>query len=77
MNDLENIPLGLIILWVNVICDGNAYVTSICSMIFATSRIAHTILYAYSIQPFRSIAFTVGTLSIFVASINLIIGSVA
>ena len=75
MNDLENIPLGLIILWVNPMCDANGVVTSLCAIIFVICRILHTILYAYSLQPFRSISFTIGLLSIFVASINLIIGS--
>ena len=75
MNDLENIPIGLIILWVNPLCEANGIVTSICAIVFVTCRILHTILYAYSLQPFRSIAFTIGVLSIFAASINLIIGS--
>ena len=75
MNDLENIPIGLIILWVNPLCEANGIVTSICAISFVVCRILHTILYAYSLQPFRSIAFTIGVLSIFAASINLIIGS--
>eukprot|EP01084_Bolivina_argentea_P055122 101074_1 len=70
MNDLENIPLGLIILWVNIICNSNPYVTATCSVIFTVSRLFHTILYAYSIQPFRSIAFTIGSFAIFAAGIN-------
>ena len=75
MNDLENIPMGLIILWVNPLCDANGIVTSICAIIFAVCRIAHTIFYLYSLQPFRSIAYFIGVLSIFAAGINLIIGS--
>eukprot|EP00483_Globobulimina_turgida_P000954 UN00956 len=75
MNDLENIPLGLIIIWVNIICESNAYVTSICAVLFTASRVSYTLFYVYSLQPFRSIAYTIGALSIFTVAINLLIGS--
>merc|ERR1712083_10318 len=75
MNDLENIPLGLIILWASPICNTNTAVTAICSVMFMMARVAHTLLYAYSIQPFRSIAFGIASTSILAAAINLVIGS--
>eukprot|EP00484_Ammonia_sp_Unknown_P028551 CAMPEP_0197036038 /NCGR_PEP_ID=MMETSP1384-20130603/13659_1 /TAXON_ID=29189 /ORGANISM="Ammonia sp." /LENGTH=179 /DNA_ID=CAMNT_0042466165 /DNA_START=31 /DNA_END=570 /DNA_ORIENTATION=+ len=75
MNDLENIPIGLIILWVNLICDANGVVTSVCTILFVFCRIMHTVLYAYSLQPWRSVAYTTGIIAIVAASINLIIGA--
>ena len=71
-NDMENIPLGLIILWAQVIVNANSVTTSITAALFVTARISHTICYYYSFQPYRSIAFFVGLLAIFCAAFNML-----
>merc|ERR1719295_2059612 len=71
-NDMENIPLGLIILWAQVIVNANSATTSVVTILFTAARITHTVCYYYSIQPYRSIAFFVGLLSIFCAAFNML-----
>jgi hypothetical protein len=46
MNDIENVPLGLIIAWADVIAVGNPTVHVIAISIFTFCRILFTIMYA-------------------------------
>jgi len=71
-NDMENIPLGLIILWAQVIVNANSATTSVVTILFTAARITHTVCYYYSIQPYRSVAFFVGLLAVFTAAFNML-----
>jgi len=71
-NDMENIPIGLIILWAQVIVNANHATTSVVAVLFTVARICHTVCYYYSFQPYRSIAFFVGLLAIFTAAFNML-----
>ena len=67
-NDLENIPMALILAWSSYVADtetfGDAYDHSITILIIAFTlfRYLHTLFYAKSIQPGRSIAFLMSQL---------------
>ncbi|OQR88553.1 hypothetical protein THRCLA_10247 [Thraustotheca clavata] len=73
-NDLENIPIGLLISWAAVNSGGNPLVNSGAIIVFTVSRVAHTIAYAKGVQPHRAIAWTAGVLSTLVLVGNSIHG---
>jgi glutathione S-transferase len=75
-NDLENIPIFLIIAWIYVSASlsGSAFV--IYCLVFMAARIIHTICYLNAIQPGRTIAFTVGALTMLAMMIHLFVSVV-
>jgi glutathione S-transferase len=72
-NDLENIPIFLILAWIYVA--GGLQVTAfvIYCVIFMIARIVHTVCYLNSIQPMRTIAFTIGVLTMLAMIIHIFI----
>lgn len=62
-NDLENIPMFLIIGLGFVVADGSATAALIYFGLFTLARIAHTIFYLRPTQPWRNIAYQLGTLT--------------
>lgn len=68
-NDLENIPMGLIVLWAAA---GSAYNTGtqttvlVCAVLFTAARFAFTYSYMHALQPWRTLAWALGTGSIIV-----------
>jgi uncharacterized MAPEG superfamily protein len=75
-NDLENIPIFLIIAWIYVYAGLAAGAFVIYCIIFMVARIAHTICYLNAIQPARTIAFSVGALAMLAMMIHIFIGVV-
>ena len=75
-NDLENIPIFLIIAWIYVYAGLSAGAFVIYCLVFMAARIAHTICYLNAIQPFRTIFFTVGAVTMLVLMIHLFFGVV-
>ncbi|KAI8891543.1 hypothetical protein BC833DRAFT_613713 [Globomyces pollinis-pini] len=73
-NDLENIPFGLIIFLLAFITQSNEIVNTVCVILFTVGRVGHTLAYAYSLQPYRSVFWAIGVLSVLAASINSIVG---
>lgn len=61
-NDLENIPMFLIIGLGFVLADGPAGPALIYFGLFTIARIAHTILYLKPTQPWRNLAYQLGVL---------------
>ncbi|HJU10153.1 MAG TPA: MAPEG family protein [Candidatus Binataceae bacterium] len=61
-NDLENIPIFLILGWIYVTAALSALAFIIYCSIFMAARIIHTFCYLNAIQPGRTIAYTVGAL---------------
>lgn len=59
-NDIESIPIGLIIIWCSIFCSCNVLIHSLSIWIYVLCRIIHTISYAYAIQPYRAISWLVG-----------------
>jgi uncharacterized MAPEG superfamily protein len=75
-NDLENIPIFLIIAWIYVAAALSAVAFVIYCIVFMVARILHTIFYLNAIQPWRTIAFTVGALTMLAVMIHLFVGVV-
>jgi len=72
-NDLENIPIFLIIAWIYVYAGLSARAFVIYCVVFMIARIIHTICYLNAIQPWRTVAFTVGALTMLAMMIQLFI----
>ncbi|ETO27559.1 membrane-associated protein in eicosanoid and glutathione metabolism (MAPEG) [Reticulomyxa filosa] len=65
LNDLENIPIGLLLLWGGLIIpSSNNNTTRICSIVFLVSRILHSFFYIFQLMPWRFFAWLSGLLSI-------------
>ncbi|CAK4082879.1 unnamed protein product [Aphanomyces euteiches] len=75
-NDLENIPLGLLVAWAAVNSGGNELVNSVAIGTFTGARLFHTYAYANGLQPHRGYAWTLGVLSVSVLALNSIYGIV-
>jgi uncharacterized MAPEG superfamily protein len=75
-NDLENIPIFLIIAWIYVAAGLSAGAFVIYCIVFMAARIIHTICYLNSIQPGRTVAFTAGALAALALMIHLFIAVV-
>src|SRR5713101_7082251 len=76
LNDLENIPIFLILCGIYVAAGLSTTAFVIYCLIFMTARIAHTIFYLSSIQPMRTISYTVGAVVSMALMIHLFIGVV-
>lgn len=72
-NDLENIPMFLILAWVYVAAGLSVVAFTVYCGVFAVARITHTICYLNSVQPWRTHAFTVGALVTLALMIHLLI----
>ncbi|MBF6571555.1 MAG: MAPEG family protein [Candidatus Binataceae bacterium] len=75
-NDLENIPIFLILAWIYVAAGLSAAAFTVYCVVFTVARIGHTVFYLNSIQPLRTIAFTVGALATLALIVHLLIGVV-
>jgi uncharacterized MAPEG superfamily protein len=72
-NDLENIPIFLILAWIYVAAGLGTTLFLIYCIIFTLARIAHTICYLNSIQPARTIAYTIGAIVTITLIINVFV----
>jgi uncharacterized MAPEG superfamily protein len=72
-NDLENIPIFLILAWIYVVAGLSTTAFVIYCVVFMAARIIHTICYINSIQPWRTISFTVGAGIMLVLMIHLFV----
>lgn len=76
-NDLENIPLFLILAWIYVAAIGlSAGAFEVYCVVFVIARIFHSIFYLNSIQPWRTVSFTIAAIAMFALIIHLLIGVV-
>lgn len=76
MNDLENIPIFLILALVYAIAGLSSTAFIIYCVVFTVARILHTIFYLSAVQPWRTIAYTVGALTSLALMIHLFVGFV-
>jgi len=72
-NDLENIPIFLILCLIYVEAGLSTTPFLIYCVIFTLARIVHTICYLNSIQPARTIAYTVGAITSLALMVNLFV----
>ena len=75
-NDLENIPIFLIIAWIYVAAGLSASAFVIYCIVFMAARIVHTICYLNAIQPARTIAFTIGAVAMLAMIVQIFVGVV-
>jgi glutathione S-transferase len=75
-NDLENIPIFLILAWIYVDASLAAGAFAIYCAAFTVCRIIHTFAYLKAIQPLRTIFFTIGALTTLALIIHLLVGVV-
>jgi glutathione S-transferase len=75
-NDLENIPIFLILAWIYVTAGLSTTAFIVYCIVFMLARISHTICYLNSIQPLRTISFTVGAVAMVSMMISLLVGVV-
>jgi glutathione S-transferase len=75
-NDLENIPIFLILALIYVSAGLADTPFIIYCLVFMACRIGHTICYLNAIQPARTILFTVGALTMLALIIHLFVGVV-
>ena len=76
MNDLENIPIFLILALIYAIAGLSATAFIVYCVVFTVARILHTIFYLSAAQPWRTIAYTVGALTSLALMIHLFVGFV-
>jgi len=76
LNDLENIPIFLILCGIYVAAGLSTTAFAIYCLVFMAARILHTIFYLNSIQPMRTIAYTVGAVVSMALMIHLFIAVV-
>ena len=75
-NDLENIPIFLILALVYVMAGLSPTMFVIYCAVFVVARILHTIFYIKAIQPWRTIVYSVGAVAMFALIIQLFVGFV-
>ena len=71
-NDLENIPITLILAWGSLYANTNDKITTYCISIFTMCRFIHTYCYIKELQPYRTISYLCGVLSTFIMAMNLV-----
>ena len=75
-NDLENIPMFLILALVYAIAGLSPTAFIVYCVVFTVARILHTVFYLNSMQPWRTIAYSVGAIAMFALIIHLFVGFV-
>ncbi len=75
-NDLENIPIFLFLGFIFLMSPFSVRSEAIYFAVFAAARIAHTIFFLNGLQPWRTIAYTVGVLAAFALTVHIIVGLV-
>jgi microsomal prostaglandin-E synthase 1 len=86
MNDLENIPVDLAVFWSGLVvvfagslsgaCVSEALALTVVFPAYTAARVLHSVFYLRAMQPFRSISFGFGLLSVLSAAGVLIAASV-
>jgi uncharacterized membrane protein YecN with MAPEG domain len=71
-NDVANIPIGLFVLFLAAAySDLSPGFVAALVWVFVAARIAHTVTYALSIQPWRTLTYSVGATTMLVAAVSL------
>ena len=72
-NDLENIPIFLALGVAYVLVDASSGLAVWLFMTFTVARYCHTLFYLAGLQPWRTIAYGVGTLCIIVMCVQILL----
>lgn len=76
MNDLENIPMGLLVFGAGVLVEANESVQVGAMALFTLARLAHTYVYAHEMQPHRGLAWMVAIVAALVGAGNAVVAVV-
>jgi uncharacterized MAPEG superfamily protein len=76
-NDLENIPIFLIIALLYVMAGGSATGTRAYCITFTAARVMHSVVYLAGKQPWRTISFILGSICIAGMAVQLIMWAIA
>ncbi|CAK4067025.1 unnamed protein product [Aphanomyces euteiches] len=74
-NDMENIPLGIILAWVSIMAGGNTSATSVLFILFTVCRVVHTVAFANGVFLPRTLAWQIGVLSTLCLAVTAVIGA--
>merc|ERR1712026_32005 len=74
MNDLENVQMGILMMWLSLFVGGDHWVTSICAALFTFARCGHTVCYFLRLMPWRAICWLFGVLCTLTLAVNIIVG---
>jgi prostaglandin-E synthase 1 len=72
-NDLENIPPFLILGIIAVLVGAPVWGLRICFIAFTAARVVHSLAYVKSMQPWRTLSFGIGGLSLLALSVMIVI----
>ncbi|RLN59643.1 hypothetical protein BBJ29_002227 [Phytophthora kernoviae] len=73
-NDLESIPLALLVFLGGVFAGGNKELFVVCLALYTLTRCFHTYAYANSLQPHRAWCWRIGVLMVIVSAVNSTVG---
>ncbi|KAG2527938.1 hypothetical protein BBO99_00002698 [Phytophthora kernoviae] len=73
-NDLESIPLALLVFLGGVFAGGNKELFVVCLALYTLTRCFHTYAYANSLQPHRAWCWRIGVLMIIMSAVNSTVG---
>uniref|UniRef100_A0A6B2LPA5 Microsomal glutathione S-transferase 1 n=1 Tax=Arcella intermedia TaxID=1963864 RepID=A0A6B2LPA5_9EUKA len=73
-NDLENIPLGIIVAWGSLLSCYSERAHVALAVAFCLARILHTWAYAQALQPHRAIFYTIGLVCTLSLALNGLLG---
>jgi glutathione S-transferase len=72
-NDLENIPIFLILAGIYVMAGLSGKAFAFYCIVFMATRILHTYTFIKGIQPWRTVAYTIGALAMVAMMIHILI----
>src|SRR6185437_10234538 len=71
-NDLENIPIFLILAGIYVAAGLSQKAFTLYCTVFMVMRILHTYTYIKAMQPWRTVAFTIGAIAMFAMMLHIL-----
>lgn len=74
-NDMENIPVGMIVMWGAALSPYSSIVHTVAAGTFCVARYGHTYAYANALQPQRALAWFAGVLSVLAMGVNGLFGA--
>jgi prostaglandin-E synthase 1 len=72
-NDVENIPLFFTLGLIAVLAGVPVLGLRICFIAFTAARVAHSLVYIKALQPWRSVSFAIGSMSLGALSVMIFI----
>merc|ERR1712216_510216 len=74
-NDVENLPMGLIVLWASMMSAYWPNFQACCTIVWCVARCGHTTAFSFGLQPHRTVCWLCATLSILIMLCNGLYGA--